>query len=151
MLKPIHSPHVLEHQQALQLKALLQHYIGPNHFLFETPNKTPSSPRSTMRSSAPTEEEISLDFVDSQFLNSLSKSTSLAEKCFLTAKYFGNEEEIVFWNLTLWAFNKFSSKPQPMKLTSLKEEEENLASQEKKSKLLAKSELPSGFSPTAPK
>lgn len=71
---------------------------------------------------------MSLDYVEISFLNALTKSASIAEKCYLVARYFGNEDEILFWTLALWALAQFSKKLPVIKTISSKEEEEDTSS-----------------------
>lgn len=115
---PLYSPYLLPPLQAIQLKVLLQHYLGPNKRSYEKEeisslDKEPQlyKKQTTLQQNKFEKSNEPLvaiiDLLDPNLLNALQNSPSLPDKFLKVAKFYGDQEEIAFWTLALWGLDKF--------------------------------------------
>eukprot|EP01114_Cavostelium_apophysatum_P016161 TRINITY_DN4543_c0_g1_i5.p1 TRINITY_DN4543_c0_g1~~TRINITY_DN4543_c0_g1_i5.p1 ORF type:complete len:1158 (+),score=259.94 TRINITY_DN4543_c0_g1_i5:107-3580(+) len=112
--KPIVTPLLLPFTHTLHLKVLLQHSIEPGKFSYEPATTVPSFDAVLLQrdeqNAKRTPELALVDYVNKSFLSEIHAASSITQRCLLIAKFYGSDNDIKFWTLATWAFDRFSSK-----------------------------------------
>jgi len=90
--------------RALYLKAYLQH--GLTDFLKRTLDDAPAI---NPTNEAEQQIELYIAELNPDFINSIKSTSSVCERCLLTARFFGDQDEIRFWTLASHYLQLFST------------------------------------------